>query len=640
MALLSVQNLSMEFPQQLLFSGVSLEIGERDKLGFIGANGVGKTTLFKIITGELEPTDGNVAVGRECKIGYMEQHACKRPENTIFDELLTVFAPLIELEKQLEQVNSQLEAGRCDDELVLRQMNLREAFERDGGLTYKSRAASALMGLGFSEEVFSRPVKTLSGGQLSKLSLAKLLLSGANLLLLDEPTNHLDISSCRWLEGFIRDFPGAVIVISHDRYFLDSVTNRTIELEHGKIRAYKGAYSEFMKKKEAEQEAVRRKYEADVKEIKRIEGIIEQQRRFGRERNFITAESKQKQVDRIKNQLEVPESELDSIHFKFTPKEVSGNDVLICEGLSKSFGDKKIFENVDLHIRREERIFLLGANGCGKTTLLKTLLGVYPADKGLVKFGANVQPGYFDQVQGNLNFENTAIDEIWNDHPNMTQTQVRTALGAFLFHGDEVFKKLGDLSGGERARIALLKLMLGGGNFLLLDEPTNHLDTASREALENTLLDYSGTMLIISHDRYFINRLATKIITLMPEGIKEYIGNYDDYLEKCEEGSSLPKKQTAAKSQSAAALDYKAKKEYQSNKRKLQTAIGRCEQEIARIEDEKSELETEIASPEVASDFERLTELTEKLGAAETELLERLDEWESLTTKLESEYSE
>lgn len=640
MALLSVQNLSMEFPQQLLFSGASLEIGERDKLGFIGANGVGKTTLFKIITGEIEPTDGNVAVGRECKIGYMEQHACKRPENTIFDELLTVFSPLIELEKQLEQVNSELEAGSYDDELVLRQMHLREAFERDGGLTYKSRAASALMGLGFSEEVFSRPVKTLSGGQLSKLSLAKLLLSGANLLLLDEPTNHLDISSCRWLEGFIRDFPGAVIVISHDRYFLDSVTNRTIELEHGKIRAYKGAYSEFMKKKEAEQEAVRRKYEADVKEIKRIEGIIEQQRRFGRERNFITAESKQKQVDRIKNQLEVPESELDSIHFKFTPKEVSGNDVLICEGLSKSFGDKKIFENVNLHIRRGERIFLLGANGCGKTTLLKTLLGVYPADKGLVKFGANVQPGYFDQVQGNLNFDNTAIDEIWNDHPNMTQTQVRTALGAFLFHGDEVFKKLGDLSGGERARIALLKLMLGGGNFLLLDEPTNHLDTASREALENTLLDYSGTMLIISHDRYFINRLATKIITLLPEGIKEYIGNYDDYLEKCEEGSSLPKKQTAAKNQSAAALDYKAKKEYQSNKRKLQTAISRCEQEIARIENEKSKLEAQLASPEVSSDFERLTELTEKLGVAETELLEKLDEWESLTTKLESEYSE
>lgn len=640
MALLSVQNLSMEFPQQLLFSGASLEIGERDKLGFIGANGVGKTTLFKIITGEIEPTDGNVAVGRECKIGYMEQHACKRPENTIFDELLTVFSPLIELEKQLEQVNSELEAGSYDDELVLRQMQLREAFERDGGLTYKSRAASALMGLGFSEEVFSRPVKTLSGGQLSKLSLAKLLLSGANLLLLDEPTNHLDISSCRWLEGFIRDFPGAVIVISHDRYFLDSVTNRTIELEHGKIRAYKGAYSEFMKKKEAEQEAVRRKYEADVKEIKRIEGIIEQQRRFGRERNFITAESKQKQVDRIKNQLEVPESELDSIHFKFTPKEVSGNDVLICEGLSKSFGDKKIFENVNLHIRRGERIFLLGANGCGKTTLLKTLLGVYPADKGLVKFGANVQPGYFDQVQGNLNFENTTIDEIWNDHPNMTQTQVRTALGAFLFHGDEVFKKLGDLSGGERARIALLKLMLGGGNFLLLDEPTNHLDTASREALENTLLDYSGTMLIISHDRYFINRLATKIITLLPEGIKEYIGNYDDYLEKCEEGSSLPKKQTAAKNQSAAALDYKAKKEYQSNKRKLQTAISRCEQEIARIENEKSKLEAQLASPEVSSDFERLTELTEKLGVAETELLEKLDEWESLTTKLESEYSE
>lgn len=638
MALLSLQNIGMEFIERTLFSGISLEVGEHDKIGFIGANGAGKTTLFKIICGELEPTSGAVAISKDAKVGYMEQHACKRPEVTVYNELLSVFQPLIELESELELVNTQLEQGSGDAQsLAERQMNLREQYERDGGLTYKSRTAATLNGLGFGNEYFDMPIKSLSGGQLSKLSLAKLLLCGANLLLLDEPTNHLDIASCRWLEGFIRDFSGAVIVISHDRYFLDSVTGRTIELEHAKIRSYKGSYSEFMKKKEAEQESIKNKYEADMKEIKRIEAIVEQQKRWGRERNFITAASKQKQADRIKEQLEAPDSELETIHFRFTPKEESGNDVLICENLAKSFGDKKLFDNVNLHIRKGERVFLLGANGCGKTTLFKTLLGKYAPNAGFANFGANVRVGYFDQIQENLHFENTALDEIWNDYPQMTQTQVRTALGAFLFKGDDVFKEIRSLSGGERARIALLKLMLDGGNFLLLDEPTNHLDTASREALEKTLLDYSGTMLIISHDRYFINRLATKIITLRQSGIKEYIGNYDDYLEKSDEESGVVTAK-GKKEPTASAMDYKAKKEYASNKRKLQSAIKRCEQEIARIEEETESVQSQLSNPDAASDFELLTSLTEQLEKLNTQSIEMLEEWEELNTKLETEF--
>lgn len=640
MALLALQNLKMEFSERTLFNGVSFEVAAHDKIGFIGANGVGKTTLFKIICGELDPTDGNVARSGEAKLGYMEQHACKNPENTVYGELLSVFAPLIKLEQELEQINLRLELGGDNAEtLALRQMELRESFERDGGLTYKSRTASALNGLGFGNEYFDMPIRKLSGGQLSKLSLAKLLLGGANLLLLDEPTNHLDIASCRWLEGFIRDYNGAVIIISHDRYFLDAVTNKTIELEHTKIKSYKGSYSEFMRKKEEAQAAVKNKYEADIKEIKRIEAIVEQQKRWGRERNFITAASKQKQSDRIKQQLEIPDSELETIHFKFTPLEESGNDVLICEKLSKSFGNKKIFENVNLHIRKGERVFLLGSNGCGKTTLFKTLLGQYGADGGFASLGANVRVGYFDQIQENLNLNNTALDEIWNDYPQMSQTQVRTALGSFLFKGDDVFKEIGSLSGGERARIALLKLMLDGGNFLLLDEPTNHLDTASREALEKTLLEYNGTMLIISHDRYFINRLATRIITLQSSGVKEYIGNYDDYLEKSDEESGKTAPRTK-KEISAAALDYKAKKEYASNKRKLQTSIKRCEQEIERLEVEAQEIQQRLNAPEVTSDFELLTELTQKLENLNSSLTECMEQWEVLSSTLETDFSD
>ncbi|MDE6124118.1 MAG: ATP-binding cassette domain-containing protein, partial [Eubacterium sp.] len=418
------------------------------------------------------------------------------------------------------------------DELIAKQDFLTNEFQANGGLTYKSLTRSSLTGLGFDEKDFDMPTSKLSGGQKSKLILAKLLLSKADLLLLDEPTNHLDISAVEWLESFLSSFSGAFIVISHDRYFLDKVTDKTIEIENNKLRSYKGNYSEFLVKKEAEQKAIEEKYELDLKEIERLEGIIAQQRQWNREKNIKTAESKEKVIERIKAQMVVPDAKVQKIRFDFTPKCVSGDDVLDVFELSKSFGDKKIFENVSFQIKKGQRVFLLGDNGCGKTTLLKILMQDYFPDCGKFKFGANLFTGYFDQVQAKLDLSKTAIDEVWSAFPHLTETRVRNALAAFLFKGDEVYKVLEKCSGGERARIALLKLMLGQFNFLLLDEPTNHLDAFSREELENTLLNYSGTMLIVSHDRYFINKLATSIIELTPNGVNTYFGNYDDYAEK------------------------------------------------------------------------------------------------------------
>ena len=633
MAILSVQNLSLSFSERVLFEDVSFDVEAKDKIGFIGVNGAGKTTIFKIISGLLEPGAGGVFKAKDVRVGWMEQHANADKSKTVYNELLTVFSRFEAMEQQLETLARQIEAdenGR--DALIAKQLALHEQYENDGGLTYKSRTRSALMGLGFSGAEMELPCGALSGGQLSKLSLAKLLLSGANLLLLDEPTNHLDIPSVEWLEGFIRDFRGAVIVISHDRYFLDAVTNRTIELEHQSIASYSGSYTEFMKKKEKINEDLKRRYDNDIKEIKRIEGIIEQQKRWGRERNFITAESKQKQVDRLKDALVKPDGEVETIHFSFNPKRESGNDVLICEDLSKAYGEKTLFEHVNLHITKGDRVFLLGANGCGKTTLFKILTGRIESG-GDVRFGANVDVGYFDQVQSDLHLDKTALDEVWDTFPGMTQTQVRTALGSFLFKGDDVFKPVKALSGGERARVALLKLMLAGSNFLLLDEPTNHLDTASREALEDTLKAYGGTMFIISHDRYFINKLAGKVITLSQNGAREYLGNYDNYLEKAK---GLPSPAVSpAKEEKPKQNEYFQRKEQQAARRRLQTKLKNCEALITQLETQAKGLENELNQPETASDFEKLTELTARLETLHREQERQMELWEEISLSLE-----
>lgn len=640
MAVLSVRNLTMTFAERSLFTDISFDIENKDKVGLIGANGIGKTTLFKIISGELEATKGDVFTSKDITVGYMEQHSCKNPDKSIYHELLSVFNNLIEMEKNLDIIASSIDKEQNEErrnELITEQIRMHEDFDRLGGLTYKSRTRSTLLGLGFKESDFNMETGRLSGGQMSKLSLAKLLLCGANFLLLDEPTNHLDIQAVEWLESFIKDFNGGVLIISHDRYFLDAVTNRTIELEHKKVTSYKGGYSLFMEKKNKINEDMERKYANDIKEIKRIEGIVEQQKRWGRERNFITAASKQKQADRLKEELVVPDGEVEGIHFKFNPKRVTGNDVLVTENLSKSFGEKKLFSNVNIHIKKGEKVFILGANGCGKTTLFRILMNRLPADSGKFDFGANVDLGYFDQVQANLDLSKTALDEIWDTFPHMTQTEVRNALGSFLFKGDDVFKVQSTLSGGERARIALLKLMLLGSNVLLLDEPTNHLDTRSREALEDTLKDYSGTMIIISHDRYFINKLADRVLYLSQDGVENFLGNYDYYAEKIKGNkvneSAENKKGSAEKK--AKVNDYKLRKEMQSNMRKLQTGIKKCEQSIEELEAKIEEVQALLEGEEVSSDYEKLLEVTNTLEQLQKSQEEEYKHWEQLQEELE-----
>lgn len=637
MPALSVRNLTMTFIERNLFTDVSFDVEERDKVGFIGANGVGKTTLFKILNGEISPVSGTVTFSKNVRPGYMEQHACNNPRADVYHELLSVFDYLSDMETEISALAHQIDnkSGNLD-ELVERQTMLIEQFERAGGLTYKSRTRSALLGLGFSENDFTMPVGNLSGGQRSKLCLAKLLLSQSNMLLLDEPTNHLDIDAIAWLEGFLRDFKGAMIIISHDRYFLDNVTNKTIELEHNRAMVYKGSYSEFVKKKESVNESLKNKYEHDLKEIKRIEGIVEQQKRWGQAHNFITAASKQKEADRIKDQLVAPESELETMRMHFDPRCESGNDVLICKNLAKAFDDKQLFKNVDIHIRKGERVFIIGGNGCGKTTLFRILTGKTPMDCGEYDYGANVEVGYFDQMQQNLDLSKTALDEVWDTFPNMTQTEVRSALASFLFKGEEVFKPLSKMSGGERARVSLLKLMLKGSNFLLLDEPTNHLDASSREELEKTLLDYSGTMLIVSHDRYFINKIADRILLLTNDGVKEYLGNYDYYLER-----STAEKQGAVQTESKKDKkekpqnDYFLQKQKQSEERKRQTKLKKAESEIERLDEEIAKTQELLSSEEVAADYEKLMELSKLLEDLQKQQEEQYEIWEELESMAE-----
>lgn len=631
MPVLSVHNLAMSFVERNLFKDVSFDIEKGDKVGFIGANGVGKTTLFKIINGEISPDSGNVFAASDVSVGYMQQHACSQPDRTVYDELLSVFDYLIEMEQEIEDINRLIGASsQPDSRDIEKQTALIEEFEKSGGLTYKSRTRSALIGFGFNEEMFEMPTGKLSGGQRSKLSLLKLLLSKSNFLLLDEPTNHLDIKSVNWLEAFIRDFKGSMLIISHDRYFLDSVTNKTIELEHNKIMMYKGNYTEFKKKKKAYTDSLKSKYENDLKEIKRIEGIIEQQKRWNREKNLVTAGSKQKEVDRIKSQMVAPDSELETVHMHFEPNRVSGNDVLMCSNLSKSF-DNKLFSNVNMHIRKGERVFIIGGNGCGKTTLFNILMGKLSSDSGTVEFGSQVDIGYFDQMQNNLDLNKTALDEIWDTFPNMTETQVRTSLGSFLFKGDEVFKPLNKMSGGEKARVSLLKLMLQGGNLLFLDEPTNHLDSASREQLEKTLEDYSGTMLIVSHDRYFINKLSTRILELKSDGFTEYLGNYDYYLEKTQGNSAaLTERKTVDKAEKQP-NEYQLKKMEKAKERKRLNDLKKTEEQIEITETEIEEINEKLQSDEVISDYEKLMSLTDLLEEKQTYLDELMDLWEELS---------
>ena len=606
----------------MLFDKVTFSIDNHDKIGLIGANGSGKTTLFNILARDGDYDDGTVNCSRQYKVSYMSQHADFSSGLPVFDTVLAAFADVMALEQEIAEVTKRLEAEPTES-LIKRQHDLQERFLAMDGLTYRSRARAVLLGLGFQDEELSLPFGVLSGGQKTRLMLARILLERADLLLLDEPTNHLDIESTEWLEGYLKEYPFAFVVISHDRYFLDEVTQKTFALENHKLTVYDGNYTRAMQLKEEYNQAVKRQYDNTQREIRRIEEIIAQQKRWNQERNYKTAESKQKMVDRLRAGLIEPEAAQKQIRFRFTVSQPGPQDFLAAEGLSVRFDDKVLFQRVSLDIKKQERAFLLGPNGCGKTTLFRILTGQCQASDGEFRFGTRVTVGYYDQLQSNLNDDKTVLNEVWDEYPRMTHTEVRNALAVFLFRGDDVEKLVGDLSGGERAKVLLCKLMLSGANFLLLDEPTNHLDIASREALEQALREYDGTLFIISHDRYFINKLADKIYDLESSGVKAYVGDYSYFIQKKKD---IQKPQAEGKQEKP--NDYKLERERRSAQNRLQGKIRRCEEVIAQLEEEIGNLEQFLQ--EVATDYQRTMELSEQLAQKQAELDEKLEEWSGL----------
>ncbi|HIV03283.1 MAG TPA: ABC-F type ribosomal protection protein [Candidatus Aphodoplasma excrementigallinarum] len=626
MIVLSASKLNKAFVEDIVFEDVSFHIEDHDKIGFVGVNGAGKTTLFKSLLHPSYADSGEVFTNKETVIGYMQQHADITSDKTVWEELMTVYADMLGLEKELDAIARQIEDGTGDlNALIERQAALLERFERRGGYLYKNIAKSSLIGLGFAEDDLNKPFETLSGGQKTRVLLCKILLSDANLLLLDEPTNHLDISSVEWLENFLRDYNGAFVIISHDRYFLDRVTNKTLELENRKLTVYNGNYTRYLALKEEARLAKQRQYENTKREIDRIEGIIEQQKRWNQERNYKTIASKQKEIDRLEKTLDAPESEPAGLRFRFHINAVGGNDVLRCSSLAMAYGIKKIFSGVELDIKKKEHVFLLGENGCGKTTLFKLLTGdLHPID-GEIHFGAGVQVGYYDQAQENLHEEKTVLDEVYDAYPGMSLTEVRNALGAFLFHDDDVFKPISALSGGERAKVSLLKLMLSGANLLLLDEPTNHLDISSREALEDALLHYEGTLFIVSHDRYFINKIADRILYMQNHGLTNYAGNYDYFLEKFK---GVETEKTAAKPSNKET--YQEQKRREAEKRKTANRFKRVEEQIEQLEEEVRQQEALLLSDEYATDHIKASELLEQVQKRKDELEQLYAEWETL----------
>lgn len=629
MSVLTAQNLTFGFLDGVLFKGAAFKVEETDRVGLIGANGCGKTSLFRLITGKYSPSEGGIVRGKDVRVGYMEQYLECDDNQTLYSEALTVFNDVMEMEAELEKVTLAL-MNDSNIDLINRQLRLTEEIERRDGLVYKAKTKSALLGLGFSEEDLDLKVSSLSGGQRSKLSLCKLLLSDANLLLLDEPTNNLDIDAVNWLEDFLLKYKGAFIVVSHDRYFLDKVTTSTMEIAHGKLTLTKGNYTVFQKLKAERELAIEREYEKTITEIKRIEGIIEQQKRFNQERNYITIASKEKQIERLKETLVVPEKALKSVNFSFKTDVRTGDEVLSVKNLEKAFPGKELFKNFNLTVYREDKTFLLGPNGCGKSTFLKIINKEVMPDNGVFKLGSNVKIGYFDQNIDKLHSEKTVLDEVWDMYRFMTETEIRSALAMFLFRGEDVFKKVSLLSGGERAKISLLKIMLSKPNFLILDEPTNHLDIISREVLESALTDFNGTLLVVSHDRYFINKLATKVVHLTHDGAVNIDGNYDTYLE-FRDNKKMTEKVTVEKKPTV--NEYKLKKEKASLERKRKTRITKLESEITEKEKEIQETEAILSLPETTANYEELLKVTEQLNNLKTELDNMYEEWETLQTE-------
>ena len=640
--ILSCQNISKAFVENQVLKNVSFHIEDHEKAAIVGINGAGKTTLLRIIVGEMTPDDGQVVLAKDKTLGYLAQNSTVDTSHTIYEELLSVKADLLRLEEKIRECENNMKHADGDalEDLMKQYTSLTHAFETGGGYLYRSELVGVLKGLGFTEDEFSKPVATLSGGQKTRVALGRLLLQNPDLIILDEPTNHLDMNSIAWLETYLLNYKGAVLIVSHDRYFLDRIAGKVIEIDQSKATTFMGNYSDYAVKKEQLRVAAWNAYMNQQREIKHQEEVIEKLKSFNREKSIKRAESREKMLDKIEV-IEKPSEVRTDMKLTLTPRILSGNDVLTVEHLAKSFDSHKLFTDVNFEIKRGEHVAIIGDNGSGKTTLLKILNGLVPADQGTFRLGSNVEIGYYDQEHHVLHSEKTLFEEISDDYPYLNNTQIRNVLAAFLFTGEDVFKRISDLSGGERGRVSLAKLVLSNANFLILDEPTNHLDIMSKEILEDALNGYEGTILYVSHDRYFINRTAHRILDLTEGQFVSYVGNYDYYLEKHDtvmaaieanapQSADADSAVAAKAAESEVKLDWKAQKEEQARLRKKENDLKKCEEKIAELEARISEIDTEMSDPAIGTQVAKLQELTKEQAACQEQLEKLYEQWEEL----------
>ena len=636
--ILSCQGISKSFGEKVILEDASFHIEEREKAALIGNNGAGKTTLLRIIMEEIHADAGQVVLAKDKRIGYLAQYQDVQGHISVYEELLSTKQYIIDMEERLRAMEVQMKnaSGEELDRLMNSYTRLTHEFELENGYAYKSELMGVLNGLGFTEEDFTKQVATLSGGQKTRVALGKLLISKPDILLLDEPTNHLDMESIAWLETYLLNYPGAVFIVSHDRYFLDKVVTKVIEIDAGQVRMYAGNYSAYAEKKAQLRDAQYKAYLNQQREIKHQEAVIVRLKSFNREKSIKRAESREKMLNKIQR-IDKPVEVQSQMRLSLEPRVVSGNDVLTVEDLAKSFPQQKLFSNISFQIKRGERVALIGNNGTGKTTMLKILNGLLDADAGSFSLGAKVQIGYYDQEHHVLHAEKTIFEEISDTYPTLTETQIRNMLAAFLFTGDDVFKVISSLSGGERGRVSLAKLMLSEANFLILDEPTNHLDIASKEILEEALNSYTGTVLYVSHDRYFINQTATRILDLTNQSVVNYIGDYDYYLEKKEELTEkyAPTAQEATEeakeeTSSEGKLTWQQQKEEQARKRKQENELKKVEKRIEELETRDKEIDDTLVLPDVCTNVGRCAELSREKDKIQAELEELYEKWEEL----------
>ncbi len=636
---LSCQNISKAFNEKSILKDISFHIEDYDKAAIVGINGAGKTTLLKIIVGEMSADEGIVALSKDKTYGYLAQHQSVDSANTIYDELLSVKQDLIDLEKRIREAEILMKSTSGEDleRLMESYSLLTHQFEQNGGYAYRSELVGVLKGLGFSETDFGKSISTLSGGQKTRVALGKLLLLNPDLIMLDEPTNHLDMSSITWLETYLLNYKGAVIIVSHDRYFLDRIANKVIEIDQTKATIFTGNYSDYAIKKEQLRSAELKAYMNQQQDIKHQEEVIAKLKSFNREKSIKRAESREKMLNKIEV-LDKPTEARTDMHIRLEPKLVSGNDVIHVEGLSKSYGNLNLFKDIQFDLRRGEHVAIIGDNGTGKTTILKIINQLVPADSGSIKLGSNVHIGYYDQEHHVLHSQKTLFEEISDEYPELTNTEIRNTLAAFLFTGEDVFKNISDLSGGEKGRVSLAKLMLSESNFLILDEPTNHLDMMSKEILEDALNKYTGTLIYVSHDRYFINKTASRILELSNQTIVNYLGNYDYYLEKKRELTEIANTSGTSfspeiENMSASKLDWKEQKELQAKQRKRENELKRIEDRIEILEQREMEIDHLMTLPEIGTNVSRLQELSAEKNDISVEMEELLHRWEELESE-------